>query len=1047
VKEQIVAFCADSQANTDYFYDWRDRLVATKSGVQASEDSTTHRPIMYDTLDNLGEITETQQFDGDGVSISTSSGVPVAPSSSLLRAETNYSFDDQGRVYEVQQYDVNPSSGSVSTYALTTNYYYNHRGELIEESDPGGIVTKRTFDGAGRPTVVYTSDGGSGTGWSNASTLTSDNVLQQVEYSYDSDGNVILTTTRQRDHDETTAGALGNPTTAPEARVYYEASYYDAVNRKTADVNVGTNGGSSYTRPSTVPSDSATVLVTSYTYGADGWLATTTDPRGIQTNDYYDNLGRVTKTIEDYTDGTPTNSSNKTTEFTYDGDGHTLTVKADLTSGAYEETEYVYAVTTSGGSSVNSNDELGTVEWPNPSTGAPSTSSEETYTVNALGQNLTYTDRDGSVHSYSYDVLGRQTSDAVTTLGSGVDGAVRRIDTAYDTQGNAYLSTTYTAASGGSIVNQVQDVFNGLDQLTGEYQSHSGAVNTSTTPEVQYAYVDMASGANNSRLTSITYPNGYVLTYNYASGVDNTISRLTSLSDSTGTLQTYSYLGLDTLVIMNDTQPGIELTYVKQSGESNGDGGDQYTGLDRFGQVVDQRWINTSTSTATDRFQYGYDQDGNVLYKNNLVNTSFSELYHANGSSNGYDNLNQLVAFARGTLNGSNDTISSPSASESWSMDAAGNFTSAAGTTETNNLQNEITTFGSATLAYDGNGNLTTDQNGKTLVYNAWNQLVAYKNGGTTLETFGYDGLGRRIVQNPGTASDLYYSNQWQVLEERVGGAAKVHYVWSPVYVDGLVLRDRDATGGGTLSERLWVQQDAIWNVTALVNASGGVVERYVYDPYGNMTVLTATWGTVSGSAYTWIYGHQGGRFDATTGLYEFRHRDLSSVLERWIEVDPIRLSAGDTDFCRYVGNNPTHGTDSSGLLIEGIHGEKKNDWDNWKPNFPPPPPKVPDPPGDGGGEGQPGIGSTPLPPNLPPRPWVTPEMRMPEKSLRPRDFRPPPNWGGVIRIFGGAGFLAFGIFWVTDSDTRPKDPDRPGRKMTPNLGDDGGGGPFGAGR
>jgi hypothetical protein len=28
-------------------------------------------------------------------------------------------------------------------------------------------------------------------------------------------------------------------------------------------------------------------------------------------------------------------------------------------------------------------------------------------------------------------------------------------------------------------------------------------------------------------------------------------------------------------------------------GESNGDGGDQYTGLDRFGRVVDQRWIIT----------------------------------------------------------------------------------------------------------------------------------------------------------------------------------------------------------------------------------------------------------------------------------------------------------------------------------------------------------------------------------------------------------------------------------------------------------------------
>jgi YD repeat-containing protein len=57
-------------------------------------------------------------------------------------------------------------------------------------------------------------------------------------------------------------------------------------------------------------------------------------------------------------------------------------------------------------------------------------------TVNALGQALTMTDRNGTVHSYKYDVVGRQTADAITTLGSGVNGTVRRLNTAYDTQGN-----------------------------------------------------------------------------------------------------------------------------------------------------------------------------------------------------------------------------------------------------------------------------------------------------------------------------------------------------------------------------------------------------------------------------------------------------------------------------------------------------------------------------------------------------------------------------------------------------------------------------------
>lgn len=36
-----------------------------------------------------------------------------------------------------------------------------------------------------------------------------------------------------------------------------------------------------------------------------------------------------------------------------------------------------------------------------------------------------------------------------------------------------------------------------------EWQSHSGAVNTSTSPSVQYSYSEMPSGANHSRLTSV----------------------------------------------------------------------------------------------------------------------------------------------------------------------------------------------------------------------------------------------------------------------------------------------------------------------------------------------------------------------------------------------------------------------------------------------------------------------------------------------------------------------------------------------------------------
>ena len=105
---------------------------------------------------------------------------------------------------------------------------------------------------------------------------------------------------------------------------------------------------------------------------------------------------------------------------------------------------------------------------------------------------------------------------------------------------------------------------------------------------MQYAYSEMSSGANHSRLTSITYPSGYVLTFNYSSGLNSDISRLSSLSDTSGTLESYDYLGMGTVVRWAHSQPGADLTYIKQSGESNGDAGDQYTGLDRFSRVVDR---------------------------------------------------------------------------------------------------------------------------------------------------------------------------------------------------------------------------------------------------------------------------------------------------------------------------------------------------------------------------------------------------------------------------------------------------------------------------
>jgi RHS repeat-associated protein len=74
------------------------------------------------------------------------------------------------------------------------------------------------------------------------------------------------------------------------------------------------------------------------------------------------------------------------------------------------------------------------------------------------------------------------------------------------------------------------------------------------------------------------------------------------------------------------------------------------------------------------------------------------------------------------------------------------------------------------------------------------------------------------------------------------------------------------------------------------VDTSGNVQERYVYDPYGAVTILTPNWATRGISSFGWVFLHQGGRFDNATGLYIFRNRDFSPTLGRWLQLDPARF-------------------------------------------------------------------------------------------------------------------------------------------------------------
>ena len=962
-------------------YDFQDRLIATETGLTlnssgqvVTSSSDPYPQISVNTLDNLGDVTATLTFNGGATSLAAaigaaSSAAPGATLAGLVGYSTS-EYDSQNRDFADQTYSVDPTTGAISTTALTSYTFYGPRGNVIETVAPTGQVTKDVYNGVGELVDVYITDGGAVNNggstiltYSAAGSVSNDVVISQTGYGYDGDGNLIETVHAQRFNTDpilgsSAEGALftdtvnsdgslnvtpaSNSDSSLGARIYYSATYYDAADREIATVNAGTNptgsnnAGTPWTRPANAPvsvndSNFTGDLITLTSYNAAGEVYEATDPMGNVAANFYNSLGETVETIAAYNpsvnSGNPTNDQNQTTLYTFDGIGDQTSMTAEDPSTGNQTTTYIYGVSTATGSDITSNDLLYQTIYPSvPSNPSPVTSAS----YNALGQVTQTTDRNGNVHQYTYDTAGREISDTVTTLGAGVDGSVRRIDTTYNAQGLAYLLTSYADTAGTQIVNQVENIYNGLGQLAFQYQALTGAVDVATTPYVEYTY---SNPDNGSRLASMVYPNGRTINYNYSGtnlngALDNAIGRLNSISDGANSgdagqvLEQYSYLGLNTIVGRSYPQAFVSLSLRGANG-SIGSGGDQYIGLDQFGRVVDQNWINSSTGVSTNNLTYTYDANSNVTAENNLLNSAYSQTFT-------YDNLNRLSSNTLGGV-----------ANQSWTLDSQGNWSSftSNGTTQTQtaNAQNQITSVsGLLTPVYDSNGNMTTDQSGNTYVYNAWNQLVSVSNSsGQVIAQYTYNAMGNRVTESypqggngvaAGTMNYIYYDSSWQAIETRIGGTANSNVasqtVWSAAYINAAVLEDTYSAGVLQPNSRIYFLQDANWDTTATVGYNSttgtwGVTQRYVYSPYGTITVLNADWSTLPTETQPLVDNlYQGMTLDPVTGLYYARNRNYDPSLGRWINQDPAGYINGANTY-QFVMGNPVGNVDPWGLLTQ----------------------------------------------------------------------------------------------------------------------------------
>ena len=234
--------------------------------------------------------------------------------------------------------------------------------------------------------------------------------------------------------------------------------------------------------------------------------------------------------------------------------------------------------------------------------------------------------------------------------------------------------------------------------------------------------------------------------------------------------------------------------------------------------------------------------------------------------------------------------------------------------------------------AYDANGNMVT--NGpRLLAYDDENQLVSVQVPGQWKSDFQYDGKMRRRVRTEA----IYASGAWLtnlivryvydgnlVVQERhfnvVAGALvpreTVAYTRGRDLsgtlegaggIGGLLARSSRIAGAAGALAHAYYHSDANGNVTALASASGSLIGRYLYDPFGN------TLGVAGAAAEANLYRFSSKEWHAASGLVYYLYRYYEPSLQRWANRDPIG-EGGGFNLYAFADNDPRDKIDPLGL-------------------------------------------------------------------------------------------------------------------------------------